>query len=320
MNVASDSRAGSAIDILAVVGPTASGKSSLALSLAERLNTEIISADSMQIYRGMEIGTAAPTPEERARVRHHFVGVIEPGQPFSAGAFQEQATPVARRLNAEGKIAVVAGGSGLYVRALIDGLFRGPGGDRRIRERLHREAETDGVPALYARLQDVDPAYAEQILPGDLRRIVRALEVYEVSGAPLSAWHARHQEEPPPFRALQVGLDWEREQLYARIDARVDAMLAAGFVEEVRRLLAAGYEPALHRIRSLGYREMAGYLRGEMEYEQAVEAMKRNTRRFARRQLSWFRNDERIRWLPVDENISTDTLCDQVLGMLSESP
>ncbi len=285
--------------VLAVVGPTASGKTALALALAERLETEIVSADSMQIYRGMEIGTAAPTAEEQARVRHHFVGFLEPGEHFSAGEFGRQARELVARLNAEGKPAVVAGGSGLYVRALIDGLFPGPARDPQLRRRLQAEAETHGVEALYGRLQAVDPEYAGIVLPGDLRRIVRGLEVYELTGTPLSRLHREHRALAEPLPAVQVALDLPRPTLYARIDARVDRMLASGLIEEVEALLAKGYEAHLRQIRSLGYREMIAYIKGEQSYAEAVELMKRNTRRFAKRQLSWFRSDPRIRWLPA---------------------
>lgn len=288
--------------VLALVGPTASGKTSLAVELAEALGTEIISADSMQVYRGMEIGTAAPTPEERARVPHHLVSFLDPADHFSAGEFERQARQIVARLNAQGKTAVVAGGSGLYLRALIDGLFPGPARDEAIRERLQSEAESGGVEAMYRRLQDVDPDYARAILPGDLRRIVRALEVYEITGAPLSALHREHREAEAPLDAVQVALDLPRPELYARIEARVDRMLEAGFLDEVRALLDAGYEDRLAKIRSLGYREMIAHLKGELSLAEAVALMKQNTRRFAKRQLIWFRPDPRIYWLPAGSN------------------
>jgi tRNA dimethylallyltransferase len=304
--------------VLAVVGPTASGKTALAIELALRLDTEILSADSMQIYRGMEIGTGAPTPDERARVSHHFVGIIDPDEPFSAGEYQRQARQVVESLNAHGKPAVVVGGSGLYVRALIDGLFEGPPKDTGLREHLHSEAEQHGVGQLYERLRCFDPDYARAILPNDLRRIVRALEVFELTGTPLSEHHRRHRERIQPLAAIQVALDWPRDALYRRIDARVDRMVSAGFVEEVRRLVHRGYAPHLLRLRSLGYREFIAYLNGGQSLEQAAAATKLTTRRFAKRQLTWFRPDKRIHWLPATDDTPTANHIEAVLRLVDQ--
>ncbi len=303
------------ISVLAVVGPTASGKTSLAIELAHRLQTEIISADSMQVYRGMEIGTSAPTPEECERVRHHLVGFLDPDQPCSAGDFERMARPIVDTLNSSGKVAVVAGGSGLYVSALIDGLFEGPPANQAIRDHLHSQAEHYGVAPLFERLQKTDPDYAELIQPNDLRRIVRALEVHEVTGRTLTSHHREHQRERNPLEAIQVALDLPRDTLYRRIDLRVDRMIAGGFVDEVQRLLDAGYGDALERLRSLGYRDFAAYLRGECSFEDALEAMKRNTRRFAKRQLTWFRADPRIHWIPASDSGSIEEYIQQALGL-----
>jgi tRNA dimethylallyltransferase len=290
------------ISVLAVVGPTASGKTALAIELAERLNTEIISADSMQVYQGMEIGTSAPTPEERARITHHLVGVLTPDQPFSAGDFIQMARPIVDALNQQGKIAVVVGGSGLYVSALLDGLFEGPPANDAIRDLLHKQAELYGIPPLFERLQHTDPDYAGLIQPNDLRRIVRALEVHEVTGRTLSSLHQEHQRQGAPLESVQVALDWPRDELYRRSELRVDRMLAEGFADEVQRLLDAGYGDAIVRLRSLGYREFAAYLRGESTFEEARNSMKKLTRRFAKRQLTWFRADPRIHWIPATDS------------------
>lgn len=306
--------------VLAVVGPTASGKTSLAIELAERLGTEIISADSMQVYRGMEIGTAAPTREERARVKHHCVGFLEPGEHFSAGEFERQARSIIEDLNRRGKVAVVVGGSGLYIRALIDGLFPGPTKDDFIRERLREEAEEHGVAALYERLRQVDPKYAADIHPNDLRRIVRGLEVYELTHTPMSRLHGDHRARSKPVCALQVAIEYPRQALYERINARVDQMLAAGFVDEVRALLEKGYERHLLQLRSLGYREFIAHLRGECTCEEAAEAMKQNTRRFAKRQLTWFRADKRIIWLPATSGTPMAHWVEEVLLLLGCRP
>lgn len=291
--------------LIAVVGATASGKTSLAVALAQLLETDILSADSMQAYRGMEIGTAAPTPEEQARATHHFVSFLDPAGQFTAGAFGEAARAAASELWQAGKTPVAAGGSGLYVRALVEGLFAGPAADPSIRARLQAEAESIGTGALYTRLQSVDPSYARIILPGDLRRIVRALEVYELTGEPLSHLHQQGQAEPLP--ALQIALDVPRGELYARIDARVDRMLEAGFLDEVQRLLDAGYRERLLQLRTLGYPEFTAFLEGRQSYDEARALMQRNTRRFARRQLSWWRGVPGIHWLPP-ESTAQDVL------------
>lgn len=302
--------------LLAVVGPTASGKTALAVEVAETLGAEIISADSMQVYRGMEIGVGAPTPDERARVKHHFVGTLDPGDYFSAGTFQRLARQVIEDLNRQGKPAVVVGGSGLYVRALIDGLFAGPQADESIRSRLHAEAEEQGVAALYERLEQRDPDYAADIQPGDLRRIVRALEVLEMTGRPFSDHHNEHRQTLESLETVQVALDYPRKQLYARIDARVDRMIEQGFIDEVRKLLDAGHEPHLMRLRSLGYPEFIAHLKDETTLEQAADAIKQNTRRFAKRQLSWFRGDTRIHWLPTTADTPPQAYSPAVLELL----
>ena len=304
--------------ILAVVGPTASGKTSLAIELADRLHTEIISADSMQVYKGMEIGTGAPSAEELARVKHHFVSMLDPGTPFSAGEFERGARAIVERLNADGKPAVVVGGSGLYVRALLDGLFDGPAGDDTVRARLNAEAAATSVDAMYRRLQEIDPAYAAQIAPVDLKRIVRALEVYEITGQTFSALHAEHQAAQKPLSSVQVLIDWPRAQLYDRINARVDKMLADGFIDEVKRLVDAGYEKHLRRLRSLGYPEFLAHLRGELSLDEATGRMKQYTRNFAKRQLTWFRADRRIHWLPVECDNNPRDLPSKVLELRNE--
>jgi tRNA dimethylallyltransferase len=302
---------------VAVTGPTASGKTPLALALAEQLDTEIISADSMQFYRGMGIGTAAPTPDELARVKHHFVGFLDPSEDFSAGAFQTLAREVVQSLNERGRVAVVVGGSGLYVSALIDGLFEGPGKDESVRKRLQEEAEEVGVPGLFARLKEVDPDYARVINRGDLRRIVRALEVFELTGQPLSALHREHREASTPLRAVQVALEFPRAELYARINARVDRMLQKGLIEEVSRLIDRGYVEHIERLRSLGYREILSYARGEQTVEDASQAIKMNTRRYAKRQITWFRGDPRVQWLSASGK-TVEALVQEILTLIRQ--
>ncbi len=320
--------------IIAIVGPTASGKTDVAIELAEALGTEIVSADSMQFYRGMEIGTGQPSPEQLARVPHHFIGHLAPDEFMSAAAYAEAARTVVARLNAAGKPAVVAGGSGLYLRALIDGLFEGPGRSCEIRQRLHAKAKAGETPALYASLQSIDPAYATQVHPTDLRRIVRALEVHELTGKPLSLHHAEQQARaaqrsaspqsahtdpaspinpiapilpipptPPdaaqPLDAAQFALDWPRALLYERINQRVQSMFDAGLIQEVETLQKSGYETQMERLKSLGYREILAHLRSQATLPETLAAIQMNHRRYAKRQLTWFRRDTRIQWLPA---------------------
>ncbi len=304
--------------VVAVAGPTGSGKTALAIELARRLGGEIISADSMQFYRGMEIGTAAPTPKELAQAKHHFVGFLEPSEQMAAGEYQRLAREVVAKLERDGKPAIVVGGSGLYINALIDGLFEGPARQPGIRERLKAEAAEQGNACLMARLREVDPAYAATLTnENDLVRIVRALEVYETTGEPFSKLHQEHRAQAEPLDAIQIALDWEREQLYARINHRVGLMAEAGWVDEVRRLIENGYGPDIDRLKALGYREIAAHLRGEQPLEAALEATKQHHRRYAKRQLSWFRADPRIHWLPVDNETRNAALTKAALATIA---
>ncbi len=302
--------------VIAIAGPTGSGKTTIGIELAERLHTEIISADSMQCYRGMEIGTAAPTEEEQGRVRHHFVGCLDPDEEMAAGQYQHLARDVVEELNKTGKIAVVVGGSGLYLSALLDGLFEGPARRPDIRTRLQDEAAEHGNAALMARLQAVDAEYAALLTSeNDLVRIVRALEVYEITGRPFSELHREHRAEAEPLDALQVAPDWDRETLYKRINRRVDLMIEAGWVDEVAELINQGYGPQLERLKALGYREITAHLRGGQSLDEAMEATKQHHRRLAKRQLTWFRGDKRIHWLPIDETTPPAALAEQTLEL-----
>ncbi len=291
--------------LVVIVGPTGSGKTGLAIALAERVGTEIVSADSQQVYTGMDIGTAKPTPEENARVRHHLVDVIGPEAKMTAARFVELAdraiAEVSHRLSPPGQTrgVVVAGGTGLYVRALLIGLFEGPPADPDLRLRLEAEAEArGGAPGLWQRLREVDPESAERIDENDLIRITRALEVYELTGLPMSHHHRTHDHRTAPlrYRARVVGLAPDREALYRRIDERVDEMMAAGLLREVEALRARGIGPELGSQAAIGYAELHQHLDGAIPLGEAVRLIKRNSRRYARRQLSWYRNDPTVEW------------------------
>jgi len=303
--------------VLAVVGPTGSGKTALAAEVATRLNGEIVSADSMQFYRGMEIGTAAPSPALRARIPHHFVAFQDPVEDtMAAGLFQRIARERIAQIQARGKTVIVVGGSGLYIRALLDGLFEGPPRDDSIRERLRREAAETSPAALYERLRTVDPDYASTLTsPNDLVRVVRALEVYELTGEPFSVWHRRHRERPVVLKGLRVGLRSDREMLYRRINARVREMFDAGWLDEVRALVDTGREESVRRLKTLGYQEVLACLRGETDLETAMETIARGHRRYARRQLGWFRHQADIHWLDCDEGTTLEELVARVLDL-----
>lgn len=302
---------------IVLVGPTATGKTAAAIALSERIGGEIINADSMQVYRGMDIGTAKPTPEEQARVPFHLLDVVTPDAPFNVSEWKQRAEHALSDIVARGKNPLVCGGTGMYVRALLDDwtLAETPA-DPEIRARLENEAKTRGAARLHERLQQVDPTTAARLHPNDAVRIVRALEVYEATGTPMSLSLAKDQAARPSRPAIRLGLTLPRPELYARIEARVDAMLSAGLVDEVRALLAQGYSAELSPLKSLGYKEIINYLHGETDYATAVADIKQNTRRFAKRQQTWFRADTRIHWLDVTA-MNSATVAEQLLEMMN---
>lgn len=285
--------------VVALVGPTASGKTELGIELARRFDAEIINADSRQIYRGLEIGSAKPTAAQRARVPHHLLDVAAPEEVFDCARFRELAVAAIDDVTRRGKRALVVGGTGLYVRVLLHGVFEGPPRDEALRRHLaQQEAAERG--ALHRRLQQVDPRSAARLHPNDQVRLIRALEVYERSGRTISDWQAEHRFAACSFDSTVLALDVARPQLYARIDARCDAMLAAGLIDEVRSLLATGLAadaPALH---SPGYREIVDHLQGRCDLATARQRMAQATRHLAKRQLTWFRHDRDTHWVAAD--------------------
>jgi tRNA dimethylallyltransferase len=286
--------------LVVIVGPTAVGKSALAIRLAEALNGEIVSADSRLFYRGMDIGTAKPPPEERARVPHHLIDIAEPDETVGLAEFQEQAAAAIADVRARGKLPLLVGGTGQYVRAVVEG-WRVPRvpPDPALRAELEAQAEREGAAALHARLAQLDPDAAGRIDPHNVRRVIRALEVCLITGQPISEQQGR---EPPPYRILQIGLTTAREALYARADRRIEAMMAAGLVDEVRRLVEAGYGWDLPAMSGLGYVQFRPYFEGTATLEEVAAEIKRATRRFIRHQYNWFRpSDPAIRWFDVAE-------------------
>lgn len=286
--------------LLVIVGPTAVGKTDLAVEVARRLDAEIISADAMQVYRGLDIGTDKPGPERQRGVPHHLIDVADPVEDFSASRYRELAHEALAAIRARGRMAIVCGGTGLYIRAFVDDLLPRPGGcDPAVRRRLEAEASSHGPRALHDRLARVDPVAASRIHPHNVRRVIRALEVYEATGRPMSELQAEARRAARPLPAVWVGLERPRDQLYRRIDARVDDQVSRGLVDETRRLLARSPAPGRTAMQALGYKEMRAYLAGELSFARAVDTLKRATRHYARRQLIWFRPDRRIWWLDL---------------------
>jgi tRNA dimethylallyltransferase len=283
-----------------IVGPTGTGKSRLAMQIADRFGgaIEIVNADSRQFYRGMDIGTAKPSCEDRRKAPHHLIDVRDPDHPLDVAEFAKMARDAIADIAARGRFPMVVGGSGLYLRVIRGGIFEGPRASGEIRRRLGAVADERGVEFLHERLRQVDPAGANRIGVNDLYRIVRALEVFELTGETISAHQGRHRfGELAGYDALTVGLEIERKKLYATIDQRFDAMIAAGFVEEVRALMSAGYSPERPPLSTIGYKQVAAHLRGEMTLAEASALAKRDSRRLAKRQLTWFRREPDIIWL-----------------------
>jgi len=286
--------------VVVLVGPTASGKSALALAVARAHGGEIVSCDSLQVYRGLDIGSAKATPAERRDVPHHLLDVVDPDQDFSAADYARLARAAITDILARGRLPVVAGGTGLYLRALRRGLFAGPSRDPEFRRRLERVAEKRGDAALHRLLARVDPESAARTSPRDRLRVVRALEVYRATGRPLSAHHREETPAADPWRWLVIGIDRPRDELRTAVEARTEAMFAAGLVEEVRALLAR-YPADLRPLRAIGYRQAAAVVRGEQTALQAQRDIVKETMRYAKRQMTWFRHQEEARWFGAAE-------------------
>ncbi|AIQ69240.1 tRNA (adenosine(37)-N6)-dimethylallyltransferase MiaA [Paenibacillus graminis] len=288
--------------VLVLLGPTAVGKTRLSLELAEAYDAEIISGDSMQVYRGMDIGTAKIKPEEMLGIPHHLIDIHDPRDAYSAAEFQEQGTKLIEEISRKGKLPFIVGGTGLYIESLCYGFrFSEAVADEAFRSEQDAYAEAHGAEALHARLAAVDPASAARLHPNDRRRIIRALEIHHQTKVTLSASHAGQKKESP-YELCLIGLTMDRKILYKRIEDRIDQMLADGLVAEVEGLLQRGYSRSLVSMQGLGYKEIAAYLAGEMTLDEAVTLLKRDTRRFAKRQLSWFRHMKEIQWIDVDES------------------
>lgn len=283
-------------NVIIICGPTALGKTSVAIDLARTFNGEIVGADSMQIYRHMNIGTAKPTPDEQSRVPHHMIDIVDPDEHFDARIFAIMAHEKIMDIHSRHISPFVVGGTGLYIKALLHGLFEAKPANSVVRTRLKQEAEIHGTGFLHKRLSQQDAATAKRIHPNDTYRILRALEVYELTGKSISKLQSEHKFTDKPFRVLKIGLHMDREIIYDRINHRVDAMIDSGLVDEVKGLLGMGYSPDLKSMQSIGYRHIMDYIEGHSSWEETLRTMKRDTRRYAKRQLTWFKADSEIVW------------------------
>jgi len=303
--------------LLVLLGPTAVGKTEVALNLICKIHGEIISADSRQIYKEMDIGTGKPSPTIREKFPHHLVDIISPSQIFNAAEFKRRAEKIIARLQRENKLPVVVGGCGLYIRALVDGLFVGPGTDWNLRKKLKEEAKEKGNEALYLyeKLRKIDSETASRLHPNDQRRVIRALEVYYLSGKKISSYQKEHPSSLS--KTVIVGLRRKRDSLYKLINERVDKMVKEGLIQEVETLLKKGYDEDLPSMQGLGYRQIVGYLKGRYPKEEAIRLIKRDTRRFSKRQLNWFKKDKRIIWLDI-EDYSFSEAADKIVEILRE--
>ena len=304
--------------IICVVGPTASGKTAMAVELAKQYNGEVLSCDSMQLYRHMDIGTAKPTQAEMEGIPHHMIDVLEPDEAFSMGRYVEMAEPVLQDILARGKTCIVCGGTGLYVDSLIAGRTFAPYPETGRRQELEALAEEKGIEAVIALLREFDPVSAETLHPGNKRRIIRAAEVYLETGKTITQHNLETQAIPPKYDPIWIGLDFtHRTELYSRIDRRVDLMIEQGLLDEIQSLLARGVPASATSLQAIGYKEPMAALRGEMTMEEAVEKIKQESRRYAKRQLTWFRRNERIHWLFREEETGFGPVWENARQILS---
>ena len=304
--------------VVVIVGPTAVGKSRVAVEVAKAFETEVLTADSRQVYRGMDVGTDKPAPEERQAVRHRLIDLVNPDEPFNAGLYRHQAIGEIERLYRDRRLPLVVGGTGLYVRTLLKGLCGAPPADPTVRAVLRREAKEQGHDRLYARLVEVDPATAARLHPRDESKVIRALEVYQLSGRRMSEFQQEHGFAEQPYSALIIGLNRDRGALYRRIEERIDWQLAHGLIEETQQLLVQGYQRTSAAMKGLGYRQVAEHLAGEYDVAEMVRRFKRDTRHFSKRQMTWFRKEPGIQWLMIEESESVQHTAALVIGQVDQ--
>ena len=298
--------------VIVITGPTCSGKTKIGISLAEKLHTEIISADSRQIFKYLNIGTAKPTTDELQLVKHYFIDLLEPDKEYNVSKFEIGALKIIDELLEREKVPIVVGGSGLYIKALTEGIFNSVDVDDEFREELKEKREKFGNEYLYDELKKVDPQSASKMLPQNWKRVMRALEVFHLTGEPIWKFQVSY-ERKTDYKFILSGLNWEREKLYRNIEDRVDRMITDGLVDEVKNVLSLGYSKNLNALNTVGYKEIISYLENEITLERAIELIKRNTRRYAKRQMTWFRKTKEIHWLACDEYTTSEQLVSQII-------
>lgn len=303
--------------VIVIVGPTCSGKTKLSLELAEILKTEIISADSRQVYRLLDIGTAKPSVEQLRRIKHHFISELSPDLEFNVSLFSVQAVIVLQKLLNNNKVPIVVGGSGLYIKGLIDGISESANSNSELRSELLELRQKYGDDYLYEELKKVDKISAEKMLPQNWKRIIRAIEVVRLTGKPIWQHHSEAKKNSN-FMFHQIGLKWDRSELYKNIELRVDEMINSGLVEEIESILKSGYEKNLNSLNTVGYKEIIQYLDNEISFNRAVELIKRNTRRFAKRQMTWFNADKRIKWFNINSINDLNLLAEKIAKEINE--
>ncbi len=306
--------------IITLVGPTASGKTDVAIALAKKIKGELISADSMQIYREMQIGTAKPTKEELGDIPCYLTDFIEPDQKFSVASFKQQATTVIQDILDRQKEPIIVGGTGLYINAMtLPWVSEGTPVDETVRLKFYKKTEETDNATLYRQLEAVDPTAAAAVHPNNRKRVMRALEIYETTGKTKTQWDREAAKQSLPYDYFMIGIDYPREVLYRRIDRRVDAMVSAGLLEEIVELQKKGYHKGLLSMQAIGYKELFPYLEGKETLEECIRILKRDTRHFAKRQLTWFRKDKRIRWFHPTAYESREEMVDDIINAFNES-
>ena len=295
-----------------IVGLTCSGKTNLGIQLAEKINGEIISADSRQIYKYLDVGTAKPSKDELKKVKHHFISKLEPDEDFNVSKFEWESLNIIEKIFENSKQPIVVGGTGLYIKALIDGIFDSVDTDEKYRKELLELKAEFGNEYLYNELRNVDPESAASMQPSNWKRIIRALEVYHLTGQRIGVHQQRYKREVD-YNFVQYGLNWDRKVLYRNIENRVDEMIKSGLVEEVEKIISKGYDKKLNSLNTVGYKEIISYQSGEISLDKAIELIKRNTRRFAKRQMTWFRRDKRIKWYDVSDVADLNKVSDKIV-------
>lgn len=298
--------------VIVIVGPTCSGKTKVGISLAEKLHTEIISADSRQIYKYLNIGTAKPSKEELLRIKHHFIDFLELDENYNVSKFESDSLRVVESLLDNRKIPVVVGGSGLYIKALVDGIFDSVESDTEYRERLHEQREKFGNEFIFEELKKIDSESSSRMLPQNWKRVMRALEVFHLTGQPISKYQTDYKRQID-VKFILFGLNWNRANLYTNIEHRVDEMIEKGLVDEVNNILDRGYSKDINALNTVGYKEIISFLENEITLEYAIELIKRNTRRYAKRQMTWFRKTDGINWIECDANTHQEEIISTIL-------